>query len=160
MGAALRGKLSWGDAVAYWVAQFGAGIVAALAVNFIKAGATGDVAPPPPSAIQYTVAAQLLVEFLFTFALVYMVLNTATAVGTAGNSFYGLAIGFTVVVGAIAVGPVSGGAFNPAVAVGAAAMDLAKWDKIWIPLAADFAGGVAAAFLFLAFDMGGDRRAV
>ncbi len=72
-------------------------------------------------------------------------LNSATAKGTAGNSFYGLAIGFTVVVGAFAVGPVSGGAFNPAVALGAATAGIAEWVNIWIPLAADFAGGAAAA---------------
>ena len=54
----------------------------------------------------------------FTFALVYVVLNVATAKGTSGNSFYGLAIGFTVLVGAFSVGNISGGAFNPAVAVG------------------------------------------
>ena len=72
-------------------------------------------------------------------------LNSATAKGTAGNSFYGLAIGFTVVVGAFAVGPVSGGAFNPAVAVGATTMGLGDLGDIWIPLVADFAGGAAAA---------------
>ena len=77
----------------------------------------------PPG--EYGLAAKLLVEFLFTFALVYVVLNSATAKGTEGNSFYGLAIGFTVVVGAFAVGPVSGGAFNPAVAIGATTMGLA-----------------------------------
>ena len=91
------------------------------------------------------------------FALVYVVLNSATAKGTAGNSFYGLAIGFTVVVGAFAVGPVSGGAFNPAVAVGVATAGIAEWMNIWIPLAADFAGGAAAALLFNALDMGGDK---
>jgi len=160
LGATLRGKLTWAEAVPYWIAQFAAGLVAALAVNFIKGGAVGAPAPPPASPIQYTVAAQLLVEFLFTFALVYVVLNSATAAGTAGNSFYGLAIGFTVVVGAIAVGPVSGGAFNPAVAVGAATMQLGKWDLIWIPLAADFLGGIVAALVFNVLDMGGDRRVV
>ena len=55
----------------------------------------------------------LLVEFLFTFALCYVVLNVANAKRTSGNSFYGLAMGFTVLIGAFAVGGVSGGAFNP-----------------------------------------------
>ena len=61
---------------------------------------------------------RLLAEFLFTFALAYVVLNVATSKDTAGNSNYGLAIGFTVLTGAYAVGAISGGAFNPAVAVG------------------------------------------
>lgn len=160
LGVLLRGKISLADAVPYWIAQFIGGVAAAAAVQFIKANATGDV-PAPPAAPPYTysVAAQLLVEFLFTFALVYVVLNSATAKGTAGNSFYGLAIGFTVVVGAFAAGPVSGGAFNPAVAVGAAVMHLGTWENIWIPLAADFLGGAAAGILFTALDMGGDRAA-
>ena len=156
LGVTLRGKATWDEAVRYWGAQFAAAIVAAMLVLFIKASAT----PPAvdhPAATQYSILAQLLVEFLFTFALVYVVLNSATAKGTAGNSFYGLAIGFTVVVGAFSVGPVSGGAFNPAVALGVATAGIAGWGGIWIPLIADFAGGAAAALLFNALDMGGDK---
>jgi aquaporin Z len=91
----------------------------------------------------------LIAEFLFTFTLVWVVLNVATARGTLGNSFYGLAIGFTVVVGAFAVGGISGGAFNPAIAVGAMVTGLLKWSNIWIYLLADFLGAGVAAFLFL-----------
>jgi len=152
LGVTLRGKLSWGEAIPYWGAQFAAAVVAALLVLFIKGSAA-----PPATAAPYSVAAKLLAEFLFTFALVYVVLNSATAKGTAGNSFYGLAIGFTVVVGAFAVGPVSGGAFNPAVALGVVTAQIAEWTNIWIPLVADFAGGAAAAVLFNTLDMGGDK---
>jgi aquaporin Z len=90
----------------------------------------------------------LIVEFLFTFALAYVVLNVATAKSTEGNSFYGLAIGFTVAAGAFAVGSISGGAFNPAVAIGAMVMGLFSWSHIWIYLLANFAGGAAAAYAF------------
>jgi aquaporin Z len=163
LGVAVRGKLAWPEAYQYWGAQFAAGIVAALFVLFIKGSATAGEPPPPAAAgTEYAIAAKLLAEFLFTFALVYVVLNSATAKGTAGNSFYGLAIGFTVAVGAFAVGPVSGGAFNPAVAVGAASAQLGDaitWTSIWIPLVADFTGGAAAGVLFNALDMGGDRTA-
>jgi aquaporin Z len=92
----------------------------------------------------------LIVEFLFTFALCYVVLNVATARGTEGNSFYGLAIGFTVAAGILAVGPVSGGAFNPAVAIGATVMGLFSWSHLWIYLVANLAGGAAAAYAFRA----------
>ena len=91
----------------------------------------------------------LIAEFLFTFALAWVVLNVATSRGTDGNSFYGLAIGFTVVAGAFAVGGISGGAFNPAVAIGAMVTGLLKWSNIWIYLIADLLGAVAAAFAFL-----------
>jgi aquaporin Z len=105
----------------------------------------------------------LVVEFLFTFALAYVVLNVGTAKGTEGNSFYGLAIGFTVAAGAFAVGGVSGGAFNPAVAIGAMVLGLLSWGDIWIYLIANIAGAVAAANVFLfiqpAEKLEGDLRA-
>ncbi len=84
----------------------------------------------------------------FTFALVYVVLNAATAEGTSGNSFYGLAIGMTVMTGAFAVGDISGGAFNPAVAFGICVMGISSWGNIWIYLLADFAAAVVAAVIF------------
>ena len=90
----------------------------------------------------------LVAEFLFTFALVYVVLNSATAKANAGNSYYGLAIGFTVMTGAFAVGSISGAAFNPAVAVGISIMGLSAWSNIWIYLLANFSAGVVAASLF------------
>ena len=90
----------------------------------------------------------LLAEFLFTVALVYVVQNVATAKDTPGNSFYGLAIGFTVMVGAFSVGNISGGAFNPAVATGISVMGLSSWSNIWIYLVADFFGAALAAGVF------------
>jgi aquaporin Z len=91
----------------------------------------------------------LVVEFLFTFALAYVVLNVATARDTEGNSFYGLAIGFTLATGIFAVGSISGGAFNPAVAIGASLIGLFSWSHIWIYLVANLLGGAAGAGAFL-----------
>jgi aquaporin Z len=87
-------------------------------------------------------------EFLFTFALAYVVLNVAMAKGTSGNSFYGLAIGMTVMAGAFAVGSIGGGAFNPAVAVGAAAMKLLNIAQIWTHIVPDLGGGLVAGLVF------------
>jgi aquaporin Z len=156
LGVTLRGKATWAEAGPYMVAQVIGALVAAGLVLYIKGDATPAPAAPPPGT-EYGILSKLIAEFLFTFALVYVVLNSATAKGTAGNSFYGLAIGFTVMVGAFAVGPVSGGAFNPAVAVGVTTMGLAPVASIWIPLAADFAGGAVAALLFNFLNMGGDK---
>ena len=89
-----------------------------------------------------------LAEFLYTFALAYVVLNVATAKANAGNSFYGLAIGFTVLAGAFAVGNISGGAFNPAVAIGAGVMGAIHLPSIWLHIIADLAGGFAAGVVF------------
>jgi aquaporin Z len=111
----LRGKVAGSEAGAYMIAQLGGAIVAALVVAVLR-GDSLMVAPgPAASAIQI-----LLVEILFSFALVLVVLNVATSPKTEGNSYYGLAIGFTVFVGATAGGDISGGAFNPAVGLGPA----------------------------------------
>jgi aquaporin Z len=108
----------------------------------------GVFAPAAPAVVAGT-GKMLLVEFLFTFALAYVVLNVATARDTENNSFYGLAIGFTVMVGAFAVGKISGGAFNPAVALGASVLGMFAWSHIWIYLLAELVAGAVAAGVFL-----------
>lgn len=138
LAARIRGRLSSADLIPYWLAQFAAAVVAAWVMRFIKL-------PGAASALPIGWKAALLVEFLFTFALTWVVLNTATAKGTAGNSFYGLAIGMTFMTGAFAVGAVSGGAFNPAVAWGATFTGLGTRANLWIFLVGNFAGGGAAA---------------
>jgi aquaporin Z len=137
----IRGRCPHLDVPFYMVAQFLGAVVAALAVGYLK----GNVTPPP---LDPPVAPALLAEFLFTFALAYVVVNVATAKGTAGNSNYGLAIGFTVLTGAYAVGAISGGAFNPAVAAGVTMMKILALKKIWIYLLAEFAGGALAGVVF------------
>ncbi|ATC63477.1 porin [Nibricoccus aquaticus] len=139
----LRGKCAAKDVLPYWIAQFIAGTIAALLVTFLFAG------KPPAPALHGSIES-LIVEFLFTFALAWVVLNTATAKGTAGNSFYGLAIGFTVLTGAVAVGGVSGGAFNPAVGLGVFVMGLESIKQLGIYVVADLLGGAAAALAFKA----------
>ena len=139
----LRGKLAALDVVPYWIAQVAGAIGAAFVVLFMKGNP--DVVAATPD-----VTKALIAEFIFTFALCYVVLNVATAKGTDGNSFYGLAIGFTVLIGAFSVGAVSGGAFNPAVAAGITAMGLSTIANIWIFLVANFAGAVVAAIAFKA----------
>jgi aquaporin Z len=87
-------------------------------------------------------------ELLFTFALCYVMLNVATSKSHPDNSFYGLAIGFTVVAGAFAVGAISGGAFNPAVTLGAAVMDMFAWPTLWVYMVAQLLAGLAAGITF------------
>lgn len=144
LGVWIRGKCDTADVVPYFGAQIGAAFVASLAVKALKTGFVAKAAamagPMSPEILP-----ALLAEFLFTFALVWVVLNTATAKGTSGNSFYGLAIGFTVLTGAYAVGGISGGAFNPAVAVGICSMGIVSWGSLWIYLASNLAGGAVAA---------------
>ena len=144
LGVWLRGKCPSSDVAPYLIAQSAAALVASFAVKALKTGLVAKAAAMAGPLSPESVPA-LLAEFLFTFALVWVVLNTATAKGTAGNSFYGWAIGFTVLTGAYAVGGVSGGAFNPAVALGLCTMGVVAWGSLWIYLVACFAGGAIAA---------------
>ena len=141
LGVWIRGRLGAGAVLPYCTAQVVAAVVASLTATFLVGSPTAGAATPP-------VARAFVAEFLFTFALVYVVLNSATSKDTSGNSFYGLAIGFTVMTGAFAVGGISGGAFNPAVAVGLGIMRLIPTPSIWIHILADLAGGATAAVAF------------
>lgn len=143
LAVTVRGKAARSDFLPYWVAQFAAGAVAAILVSYLFGGRATEAAFHPTTA-------SLIVEFLFTFALAWVVLNTATAKGTSGNSFYGLAIGFTVFCGATAVGGISGGAFNPAVGLGVFVMGLERLHQLGVYVVADLLGGFVAALTFKA----------
>ncbi|HQY04921.1 MAG TPA: aquaporin [Lacunisphaera sp.] len=144
VGVWLRGKCPAADVVPYIGAQVAAAAVASFAVKALKTGLVTKAAALG-GALTPAILPALLAEFLFTFALVWVVLNVATAKGTAGNSFYGAAIAFTVLAGALAVGSISGGAFNPAVALGLCLMGLVGWGSLWIYLVACFAAAIVAA---------------
>jgi aquaporin Z len=141
LGVWMRGRTATADVVPYWVSQIVGGLLASVAAKFL----VGD---PKGAALVPAVGPAFVGEFLFTFALVYVILNVATAKATSGNSFFGLAIGMTVMAGAFAVGGVSGGAFNPAVAISIGVMGLVSMPSLWIHIVAELAGGAVAALVF------------
>jgi aquaporin Z len=137
----IRGKIQLADAIFYIVFQILGAFVAGLLVVYFM----GEM--PQKAVVMTDVAKPMIAEFVATFALAYVVLNVATAKGNTGNSFYGLAIGFTVMAMAYAVGKISG-AFNPAVAVGICYLNLRSWSDIWIFAIGSFAGAAFAAVVF------------
>jgi aquaporin Z len=148
LAALCRRRIGPIDAVAYWIAQFAAGVIAGVVARAVVNPAR--VATLDPSG--HALAATAVVELLFTFALCWVVLNVATSKDQPGNSFFGLAIGFTVLAGAFAVGGISGGAFNPAVSLGAATGGLFAWSTLWVYLVVQAVAGAAAGFAFLALN--------
>jgi aquaporin Z len=149
MAALVRGRIGTRDAVRYWIAQLTAGLFAAMVVRAVVTPAT---AVKTLALSGHTLTAAFVVELLFTFALAYVVLNVATSKDHPNNNFYGLAIGFTVVVGAFAVGGISGGAFNPAVALGGVVMGIFAWPTLWVYLLTELVAGAAAGFAFRALN--------
>lgn len=147
LGAFLRGKLSKKDFGMYNIYQFLGALVATIVYY---AFSPRPFAPAPSYGVSFVTA--LVAEIIFTFALVSVVLNTATAKKSAGNSYFGLAIGFTLLAGAFAVGPISGGALNPAVGVIPNIIELFRggntWSNIFLYIIGPELGGVIAAIVF------------
>lgn len=141
LAAFMSKKISINDLWIYWVVQFIAAVVAAFVTLYLK----GNFASNPAEI--HSIRA-FLAEFLFTFALCYVVLNVAVARATEGNSYFGLAIGFTVLVGAYAIGSISSAALNPAVALGITILNLSSWSNLWIYIVANLLGGAAAAWVY------------
>ncbi len=144
LGVCLRGKCEWSDAPGYIISQLAGGAIAALVAAFLL-GADG---PSAGDAAVRAFGPTAVAEFLGTFALVWVVLHTATTKSNAGNSHYGLAIGFTVLACAYALGGISGGAFNPAVATGVSIANMSAWSNMGGLLVGELAAGALAAVLF------------
>ena len=135
----------------YWVAQVAAAVTAAFVVRALLPDGI-DVVAGDPDTLDVVIA-----EFLFTFALAWVVLNVATAPGTKGNSHYGLAIGFTVTAAAYAIGPVSGAALNPAVTVAVLLLGVIDVETALVMIAVQLAAGAVASLVFDWLDIGIDK---
>ncbi len=147
LAAMMRGALPAGQLLPYWAAQ----IAGAAAGAFVARGLTGQTFAPAPGVGVSTMAA-LFTEIVFTFMLALVVLNVAVSRKTAGNSYYGLAIGSTIIAAAFAGGALSGGAFNPAVGTGPtlvhALLGGGSWGALWLYWVGPLAGGALAALVF------------
>ncbi|RNL78550.1 MIP/aquaporin family protein [Nocardioides marmorisolisilvae] len=146
IAAFVRGRLDSSDLAPYIVSQLIGSTLAALLGLWMFDNTAPDKWTGKPLGMA------LVVEILFTFALAYVVLNVATSKDHPDNSFYGLAIGFTVAAGAVAVGAISGAAFNPAVAFGVSLTQLSPWANIWVYWLAQVIGGILAGVTFKALN--------
>ncbi|GJM42715.1 MAG: aquaporin [Ardenticatenaceae bacterium] len=144
LGAVMRGAAPMSDLLPYWAAQVLGGVLGAFVGNYIAGAGGGGL--NTDAAMEF--GPGVLAEIIGTFALVYVVLNVATAKNNEGNSFYGLAIGFTVMAFAFAVGGVSGGAFNPAVGTGVTLAGIAPIGNLLYYWIANLIGGALAALAF------------
>jgi aquaporin Z len=139
--AFLRGSIKYNDMLLYWLAQLAAGVIGGYFTIYFKGG-------PSTMALNLDYVMGLVAEFLFGFALCYVYLNVSTSKETRGNSYYGIAVGFTVLAGSYAVGMASGAVFNPAVALGNSIMNISSWPNLWIYFVGNFVGAGVAAWLF------------
>jgi aquaporin Z len=150
LGALVRGRIGIGEAGGYWIAQVAGGVLAGWIARAV-------VNPPAVTTLTLTghaAPAAAVAELVGTFALSYVMLNVATSKDQPGNGFFGLAIGFTVAAGAFAVGGISGGVFNPQVALGGATGGIFAWSTIWIYIVVQLGAGIIAGLAFLVLNPG------
>ena len=147
----IRGKIGMKDSVFYIISQILGSFAAAMLFNLIWGISIGG---PRPN-LEINILKPLAIEMVFTFALALVVLSVATSKKTAGNHYYGIAIGCTVLAGAIAGGGISGGAFNPAVGIGPILVDqffgscnCNPAQFLWLYIVGPIVGAVAAAFAY------------
>lgn len=140
------GYLSFSLMGIYWIAQLIGGILGSVLGGYVTSThvmiAVGS---------DSTLGQALTVECVYTFILCFVVLNVATNPKVDNNQYYALAIGFVIMAGAITVGPISGGAFNPVVALGLSVSSKGAAGDLGYALAvsaADFVGGALAAAVF------------
>ena len=143
LAALLKGATPLADVLPYLLAQAAGAVLASLAAGYLTTASHGMM--------QLEVGPVLVAELLFTFALVWVILHVAMSEETKGNPYFGIAIGGTVMAGAFAVGSISGGAFNPAVALGLIIMGAVPVAAVWMYLLANFGAAAAAALLFKRF---------
>jgi len=144
VGIWLRGACEKDEVAPYIAVQVIAGAAAALAsANLL-------IADPSVTALELDMTQTIGAEFLYTFALVFVILNVATSEATAGNGYYGAAIAFVVLAGALTVGGISGGSFNPAVTGALFTSGAIETADLWMHLVPQLVAGVVAAQAFKA----------
>ncbi|MDG1536453.1 MAG: aquaporin [Candidatus Thalassarchaeaceae archaeon] len=144
VGIWLRGACEKDEVAPYIAVQVIAGAAAALvSANLL-------ITDPSVTALELDMTQTIGAEFLYTFALVFVILNVATSEATAGNGYYGAAIAFVVLAGALTVGGISGGSFNPAVTGALFTSGAIEAADIWMHLVPQLVAGVVAAQAFKA----------
>jgi len=142
----LVGKLPWADVFLYSLVQTLAGALAGILARAIFKSSEFALALGPAHGFEWWQAG--VCELVYTFMLCFVVLNTACAAANASSQFYGLSIGLVIVAGAFGAGAVSGGCFNPAVALGIEAGSLSfGYSPVYI--AFELTGAALASALYV-----------
>ncbi len=144
LGAWLRGRCGGRVVLLYVVGQLVGAALGGILVNYFRAGGVAATTTP----VVHDLAKVGVVELLFTFTLVYVFLAVTLPARGVDSAFSGLAVGGAVLGGMYAGLPLSGGAFNPAIAVGMSLMGLGSLNLLWMYLLAELAGGALAAIVF------------
>jgi MIP family channel proteins len=146
-GMAVTRRLSWGDAVTYWIAQLAGAALGAFLLACLYPGGAAEVHLGAPAvAASLSPYRAMVLEAVMAFMLVIVVFGSAVD-PRAPKGFAGLAIGFTLIGNILVGASLTGAAFNPARAFGPALM-AGFWQDHWIYWVGPMLGGGAAAVLY------------
>ncbi len=149
IGVWIRGSCEKDEVTPYIATQSIAGVLGALLSGYTHTGEYSvDSLETASLLLNSEIHEVLMAEFLFTFALVYVILNVATSEATAGNQYYGAAIASVVFAGAISVGAVSMASFNPAVTISLIAVGKLSIAQSWLHFVPQLTAGVLASLAF------------
>ena len=138
----LRGACDKSEVVPFIASQVVAGVMGAMVASNVLMP-DGEVGP-----LVMDTGPAFGAELMFTFALAYVILNVATSESTDGNGYYGAAIAFVVLAGALTVGPISGASFNPAVTASLISAGVKEVADSWVHIVPQLVGGALAALAF------------
>lgn len=142
----IRGAISRGESVKYIASQ----VMGAAAAGLVYTQLTHSIFFPSASSTATSLNI-MIVEIIFTFALATTVIRVAASEKTKNNHYFGLAIGLVIMAAAAAGGPISGGVYNPAVALGPALLRVQTISEIMphliLYLVGPTIGGILAGML-------------
>ncbi len=151
LAMAFRGHLSCRELLCYWLAQILGGIVAFLVAMHYH-GHAMLVAPASHMSLLQAFVMEVLLSFVF--ALIILVIGTAEKYR--GNQIFGFAIGYSIPALTGVGGSISGGVFNPAIAIGAAIVGFIagvpfEWSHLCMYIISSFVGAILAAMAYRHF---------
>jgi aquaporin Z len=141
-------RLAVRDALAYWLTQLGAGLLAAASVRAIVDPT--QLAITAAMTMQgFNLVAALAVELVLTCTLCYVALDVSPRNSDTVGAYHGKPAAFSVTAAALAIGAITTRAFDPAVGVHDAVLGMFSWSTLWIYLVSQLLGGIAATITFL-----------
>ncbi|BAS98200.1 aquaporin NIP1-4 [Oryza sativa Japonica Group] len=152
LGFAVAGRFPWRRAPAYALAQTAAATAASVVLRLMFGGRHAPVPATLPGGAH---AQSLVIEFVITFYLMFVIMAVATDDQAVGH-MAGVAVGGTIMLNVLFAGPVSGASMNPARSIGPALVG-SKYTALWVYILGPFAGAAAGAWAYSLIRLTGDR---
>jgi aquaporin Z len=144
----IRRRLAVRTALAFWLVQVGAGLLAALSVHAIVD--PRQLAVTAAMTLKgSTLLAAFALELVLTCALCCVALEVSTGNSQTVDDYYGWPIAFSVIAGAIAIAVITSDAFDPAVSFDDALLGIFSWPTLWVYLVSQLLSGIAATITFV-----------